>query len=78
MAARALVRIGAVAGGLATPGPAEAVRLSFMETAGDVLTDAQASAFAEAADWSSVLSESGVWRMRAGGRGWQGQPGRSV
>ncbi len=58
MAARALVWIGVVVGGLATPGPAEAVSFSFTEIAGDTLTDAQASAFAAAAaGWSSVLSD---------------------
>ncbi len=58
MAARALVRIGLVAGGLlAAAGSAEAVSFSFTEIAGDTLTDAEASAFAAAAAWSSVLSD---------------------
>lgn len=59
MAARALVRIGIVAGSLlATLGSAEAVSFSFSAIAGDTLSDAQAQAFAAAGTaWSAVLTD---------------------
>ncbi len=59
MAARALVRIGVVLGGLlATLGSAEAVSFTLTEIAGDTLTNAEALAFtAAAAAWSAVLSD---------------------
>ena len=70
MAARALVRIGLVAGGLlARAGSAEALSFPFSEVARDTLTDAEGAAFAAA--WPGWLGQPG-WQDPPN---WHGQPG---